>query len=1846
MANIDIDNPQNINLHEQAVLAKVGNFIIEELLQFLPNYEAVIPLLDEYRIIVHNIANAPDAVKVANFSEIEILNQVLKRLNIDILNESQKHLLFVQAVKTNNLEAVNLLLKHNTNVNILTKDGIAVLNIAIKNEYKEIIDILVDHPSANINIIDTNNKSPLLYAINNNVSNEIIIKLLSHPKINIDITDKKGNAPLHLVTKKNNVDLIKLLVEKDADVNIQNSDGNTPLHIAAKNNNIKIFKLLSPKGYIALASKNKDGFMLLELAKNSPVKKAMAEEIEQVKQQVQDNLDEALTDILDTPRCKRDLGDQGHNIVKRGAPSCNNIDYKVTHDGNMLSQDYLNMALLYNHNKYGNINKSLKYIKNFNSLLNEKAINIGYEEKHKLKVHHRKAIKANEKYHDQILVKYTSSEFPTDNAFLYTNKKTSILVIKDKSGYTLYGYHINYSHKFSLRDDISFQKLNKAVAKIFTALSNSPEYEIYVASPTLPKTKTIRALELHPNAIASDYTLLSKGKIPGRKKVSSTGELTLSNRALTDKDIEQFVKIPELQHVKKLDLSHNNIGDEGLKYILNTKNLPNLKELKISDNFLHLTHTEKYNLQSIDKIDLQYNNIPTKAISTINKKYPGTDLVLDNYYPGASQDSKNYNGHNKYIENVYIRGMEAHMDTTNIRAPLKNKILSAAGKLHMMYGLYGIKVSCTQGEAKDCVYNLASFGYQFLSGPIENMSIKMTTYLVNNGMSKVPKLGSIKGINIEFIAKVSAGKYAIKFAKAAGGVAVGLFDIIDLAKASVKLHQCNTTHQCTDKEIRDAIAEISFASVSLVSGVLVAAYGTGPIGIIVGTALFVGYSVYNGVSNIIEYEEKYDTTHSENWSIFWRTVTMNEMSADVQELAYRTEYVNSLTKAAITNLESMPENVVGYAYGLGELKTSYTPYTAPCGSPPVNVVCTKYKTEIEFHSGYSKIDMNNNYTNYKLSRVLPKANKDISFICLPKKTDAEYEVVDREGHSNYYCENSAVVVNQTRINQKSSNPTIVYDPTYMEYSEIIGSNIYDNTYYLYQNSESIYGSANTRNEFIFNNIDFQGKILLNSNSTNVINTANLKNQIILLEFEELKEKGQKVKIGFHNNHPISVESSHKTRSIAYQGSNKNSDIVQCKASDEVIKNPSQNSFFISTGGGINNSKPDKLFNCTNAIISPHTIASGLKEDNYNFYIKTTDYNIDDNSISSIGARGNVTITFIDNVLLKDCKQILYYPNNDTLSIEMPLGNTGKVHTINIASYLNAKVNNVILFDKYGSNIVPTIPKDTNVVSEFGIYIQFSARNLTNFQNYYKKFSEAKPEYNVYTILQGNFSEVMQGAFFGASSVDIIMLDNNIIYGQGNNGSDIYQIDHLNNQVDVDINNFAEDLAFDVLYLPPHNNSYIYQSADHLRIILYFENEKKSITVENYYKSKEYQHLIFLDEEYNSLIPFNYGGYIKLVPFYHANNIIVSPSTTTAVINAHRDDIFIYRYNNDSILEVNNSNIVILLKDLHNETPKWEDIKLYTYRDGIIDNYNPITVVQLQNSSRSPEKDIVIKNKLNVHYVSFRENIELNPNLHLLKNKMVPAGEKKEKIEIVVFNDIYPKDIDIIRSNKNIKLIHQKSGYSCIIHNPYKNTVNNDINIFEFRFSQLEKSILVYNSIKSSYNLAEKFTIVQAIYKSYQEISKLGKSQDCYDEHTLKCVLAYKKVEQPEYYHNVSHALGFNSITDYMDYVKECNFQSDKLNVLKNCINQPLLDQYKLILENTLKLNSYTEAEIDQFIQVINTDLISSSASQEIIETINKLLDIENLIQITQEHKLDLTTSETSDMELGGTVRNISYDFEI
>ncbi|RDD33815.1 Phosphocholine transferase AnkX [Wolbachia endosymbiont of Cylisticus convexus] len=119
-------------------------------------------------------------------------------------------------------------------------------------------------------------------------------------------------------------------------------------------------------------------------------------------------------------------------------------------------------------------------------------------------------------------------------------------------------------------------------------------------------------------------------------------------------------------------------------------------------------------------------------------------------------------------------------------------------------------------------------------------------------------LGTV-GKQTKFAIRIAGAKFGTTMAKGAAGAVSGIFDIVDIGISASNLVDCkkreNSNNPCGEKEIRDNIASISFSGASFVSGVALTAASLPGVGAVVGFTLMVGQGIYNGVSNIIEYEK-------------------------------------------------------------------------------------------------------------------------------------------------------------------------------------------------------------------------------------------------------------------------------------------------------------------------------------------------------------------------------------------------------------------------------------------------------------------------------------------------------------------------------------------------------------------------------------------------------------------------------------------------------------------------------------------------------------------------------------------------------------------------------------------------------------------------------------------------------------------------------------------------------------------------------------------------------------------------------------------------------------------------------
>lgn len=113
----------------------------------------------------------------------------------------------------------------------IVSDGRNCLMIACQNNCNDIVKTLLDR-NAKVNDQDTDSLwTALHFAVYND--NLIAIELLlNHPGINIDLMDCSNQSALHIASVQGHVDAARLLLEKGIDFRLLDNEGNNALSLA------------------------------------------------------------------------------------------------------------------------------------------------------------------------------------------------------------------------------------------------------------------------------------------------------------------------------------------------------------------------------------------------------------------------------------------------------------------------------------------------------------------------------------------------------------------------------------------------------------------------------------------------------------------------------------------------------------------------------------------------------------------------------------------------------------------------------------------------------------------------------------------------------------------------------------------------------------------------------------------------------------------------------------------------------------------------------------------------------------------------------------------------------------------------------------------------------------------------------------------------------------------------------------------------------------------------------------------------------------------------------------------------------------------------------------------------------------------------------------------------------------------------------------------------------------------------------------------------------------------------------------------------------------------------------
>lgn len=172
---------------------------------------------------------------------------------------------FLKAVKNQDYDAVNKLLKSGENVNEKDINGNNALFYALATGNNAIINLLLSY-GVNTNYKNIHGQLSLLYAVDR--GDISIIKALLAAGANINQKDTAGINAVMIAVFRHDADLLKFLHINGAYLTGGDSFGNTLLHIAIKNEDIAIVKYLLENDCDVYAPNDK-GVKPLTLLKNA-----------------------------------------------------------------------------------------------------------------------------------------------------------------------------------------------------------------------------------------------------------------------------------------------------------------------------------------------------------------------------------------------------------------------------------------------------------------------------------------------------------------------------------------------------------------------------------------------------------------------------------------------------------------------------------------------------------------------------------------------------------------------------------------------------------------------------------------------------------------------------------------------------------------------------------------------------------------------------------------------------------------------------------------------------------------------------------------------------------------------------------------------------------------------------------------------------------------------------------------------------------------------------------------------------------------------------------------------------------------------------------------------------------------------------------------------------------------------------------------------------------------------------------------------------------------------------------------------------------------------------------------
>lgn len=163
------------------------------------------------------------------------------------------------------LKLVATCLENGTELISSLKDGrgSTLLHIAVENEFRRVVEVLLELPRRDINVTN-NDGCTVLYLASARGYISMVELLLKVPLVDVNISDNRGRTPLLIATVRGHLDTVRVLLRlPNILVNSSDNAGNSPLHVAANRGHIRILKMLLVMPNIDVNAQDNEGHTAL-----------------------------------------------------------------------------------------------------------------------------------------------------------------------------------------------------------------------------------------------------------------------------------------------------------------------------------------------------------------------------------------------------------------------------------------------------------------------------------------------------------------------------------------------------------------------------------------------------------------------------------------------------------------------------------------------------------------------------------------------------------------------------------------------------------------------------------------------------------------------------------------------------------------------------------------------------------------------------------------------------------------------------------------------------------------------------------------------------------------------------------------------------------------------------------------------------------------------------------------------------------------------------------------------------------------------------------------------------------------------------------------------------------------------------------------------------------------------------------------------------------------------------------------------------------------------------------------------------------------------------------------------